>query len=137
MKRRLNDPPPIRRPKPAAAVKTDVPIARRKKKDRKPHGGRWEILNHFVDHQMSELTPTQRAVWFCIFRDEKNGITKTGQSDIARRCSLSRESVNRAISQLEARGLIKTLRQGGMNRGMSWYQIQAENRFYNVTPASH
>ena len=124
MSRRLNDPQQITRPRAAAVVNTAVPPARRKKKQPKRSGDRWQVFNAFVDQAMQELLPAQRAVWLVLFRDERYGIAKTAQSDVARRCGVSRESVSRAIAELEGRGLIKTLRQGGMNRGMSWYQIQ-------------
>tara|TARA_R110000868_G_scaffold391868_1_gene662197 strand:+ start:6696 stop:7079 length:384 start_codon:yes stop_codon:yes gene_type:complete len=127
MKRRLNDPPPIRSASKKVTEPAAPPAKKQRQKKPKNSGQRWQMFNVFVDQIMHELLPAQRAVWLVLFRDERNSVAKTGQSDIAKRCGLSRESVNRAIAELESRGLIKTLHQGGINRGSSWYQVLSKN----------
>ncbi len=120
-RRRLNDPQPLRpvRSEPAKPERQTKP-----KKD----ASRWQELNQFIDITMRDLTPAQTAVWLVLFRDERKGVSKTAQSDIARRCGLTRESVSRAIAELERRGLVQTLHQGGLNRGLSWYRVTALNK---------
>ena len=124
-KRRLNDPPRLR------VVRDDG-----QKPERKPNhtttpkrdANRWQELNHFIDVTMRDLTPAQTAVWLTLFRDERKGVSKSAQTDIARRCGLSRESVSRAIVELERLGLVQTIHQGGLNRGFSWYRVTALNK---------
>lgn len=124
-KRRLNDPPPLR------VVRDDVAKPESKTPHKKPtkrDGNRWNELNQFIDITMRELTPAQTAVWLTLFRDERKGVSKSAQTYIAERCGLSRESVSRAINELERRGLVQTLHQGGLNQGLSWYRVKALNK---------
>lgn len=94
----------------------------------KRDANRWQELNNFIDITMRDLTPAQTAVWLVLFRDERKSVSKSAQTDIARRCGVSRESVSRAIAELERRGLIQTLHQGGLNQGLSWYRVTALNK---------
>jgi len=121
-KRRLNDPPPMRDETAKPEPKTSD------KKTPKRDAGRWNELNTFIDITMRDLTPAQTAVWLTLFRDERKSVSKSAQTDIAKRCGLSRESVSRAIVELERRGLVQTIRQGGLNRGFSWYRVRALNK---------
>ena len=123
-RKRLNDPPPFKpgRSEPAK------PESKTKTKAPKKEPNRWQELNNFIDITMRDLTPAQTAVWLVLFRDERRGVSKSAQPDIARRCGLSRESVSRAITELERRGLVQTLHQGGLNRGLSWYHVKALNK---------
>ena len=124
-KRRLNDPPPLR------VVRDDAAKPEPKtpnKKTTKRDGNRWNDLNQFIDITMRDLTPAQTAVWLTLFRDERKGVSKSAQTYIAERCGLSRESVSRAINELERRGLVQTLHQGGLNQGLSWYRVKALNK---------
>ena len=124
-KRRLNDPPPLRVVRDDAA-KTEAKTPH--KKPTKRDGNRWNELNQFIDVTLRELTPAQTAVWLTLFRDERKGVSKSAQTYIAERCGLSRESVSRAINELERRGLVQTLHQGGLNQGLSWYRVKALNK---------
>jgi len=124
-KRRLNDPPPLRVVRDDAA-KTEAKTPH--KKTTKRDGNRWNELNQFIDVTMRELTPAQTAVWLTLFRDERKSVSKSAQTYIAERCGLSRESVSRAINELERRGLVQTLHQGGLNQGLSWYRVRALNK---------
>ena len=124
-KRLLNDPPPLR------VVRDDAAKPEPKtpnKKTTKRDGNRWNDLNQFIDITMRDLTPAQTAVWLTLFRDERKGVSKSAQTYIAERCGLSRESVSRAINELERRGLVQKLHQGGLNRGLSWYRVKALNK---------
>lgn len=86
---------------------------------------RWPMLNHFVDVTMSDLSPRELKVWLVLFRDSKNGIAQTAQGYIATRTGLKRPTVSAAIAELEARGLIRTIHAGGLNRGISRYEVRA------------
>lgn len=87
---------------------------------------RWGILNEFVDVTMVDLTPRELKVWLVLFRDakSKNGIAQTTQGYIAKRSGLRRPTVSTAIAQLEARGLVRTIHAGGLNRGISRYEVR-------------
>jgi len=86
---------------------------------------RWAMLNQFVDVTMSTLTPRQIKVWLTLFRDSKNGVAQTAQTYIASRTGLRRPTVSAVIAELEARGLVRTIHSGGLNRGISRYEIRA------------
>ena len=121
-KRRLNDPPPLR------VVRDDVAKLEPKTPNKKPtkrDGNRWKDLNQFIDISLRELNRRQIAVWLILFRDARNGVATTSQTDIARRSGLQRPTVSTTIGELEALGLIQTMHQGGLNRGMSKYRIQS------------
>lgn len=98
--------------------------ATRSRKRTKNASGRFAVLNAFVDAGMAELSRIEIAAWFCLFRDtQKNGTAKVAHAYVAERCGCSRESVTRALTRLEKKGLVKTIRQGGLNRGLCIYKI--------------
>ncbi len=88
-------------------------------------GQRFKMLNDFVDITMQQLTPRQTAVWFCLFRDSRNGTASAAQSYIALRCGLQRPTVSTTIGELEALGLVVIIHRGGINRGLSRYGVCA------------
>jgi DNA-binding MarR family transcriptional regulator len=82
------------------------------------------MLNQFVDVTMVDLTPRQIKVWLTLYRDSKNGIAQTAQGYIAQRTGLRRPTVSEVIAELEARGLVRTIYAGGLNRGISRYEVR-------------
>lgn len=90
---------------------------------KKASANRFEVLNRFVDWSMADLTRAEIAVWLILFRDTRDGIAKTSQTDIANRGGLSRQHVSRAIQGLKKRGLLKVVYQGAFRRGVSWYRV--------------
>ena len=114
--------------RPADGPTDAVPTARRQKGHNthpKRTTERWGILNQFVDVVMVDLSPRELKVWLVLFRDSKNGIAQTSQGYIAKRAGLRRPTVSAAIAALEARGLIRTIHAGGLNRGISRYEVRA------------
>ena len=95
---------------------------KRKQNNRKA-ANRFSDLNNFVDCTMGSLTRNEMAVWFILYRDTRNGIAATSQDDIARRAGVSDRTVRRIIKQLEERKLLKTVYQGGLQRGSSKYRV--------------
>lgn len=87
------------------------------------HKNRFAVLNTFVDETAAELTRGDIMVWLVLYRDTRNGIARTGQSDIARRAGISERQVRRVIDRLEKRRLLKTVYRGGLNRGPSRYRV--------------
>jgi hypothetical protein len=86
---------------------------------------RFAVLNAFVDSTMSELSRSEIAVWFVLYRDTRNGTVKTSQANIARRAGTSVRGVKDALKNLTAAGLLRVVFQGGLNRGPSRYQVKA------------
>lgn len=122
LKRRLNDPPPLR------VVRDDVANPERKPphtKHPKRDGNRWNELNQFIDITMRDLKPRQRAVWLTLFRDCRNGVASVSQIYIGKRCGLRRPTVSSTIGELEALGLVTTIHTGGVGRGVSRYRVQS------------
>jgi len=119
--------PPMesRQPKPEKPGTQEPHEPRNSRQRSKPKrsGQRFKILNDFVDCTMQQLTPRQTSVWFCLFRDSRNGVAKSAQVYVAQRCGLKRPTVSTTIGELEALGLVVTIHQGGVNRGLSWYRV--------------
>lgn len=88
-------------------------------------GERFALLNSFVDFSLGQLTRAEIAVWLILFRDSRTGTARTGYDDLARRAGCNRRNVGRAVRRLEKLGLLKTVFQGGLNRGSSRYSVQA------------
>ena len=87
-------------------------------------GDRFRTLNAFVDATMRELTPSEKIVWFVLFRDVRNGVASVAQTDIAIRSGLTQSTVSLAIQRLVGRGLVRVVRQGGFRSGPSTYVVR-------------
>ena len=109
---------------------TDARTAERPPPKQKPNyrktGKRFELLNAFVDSVAHELTRSEILVWMILYRDTRNGIARTSQTDIARRAGTSTRTVCRAINRLRKRGLLIVVYLGGLNRGPSKYRVLVE-----------
>lgn len=90
-------------------------------------GGRFAVLNAFVDFTLADLGRAEIAVWLVLYRDCRDGIARTGQTDLARRAGVSRRTVGRALRRLEKRGLVKIVHRGGLGRGLSRYRVRGLN----------
>ena len=92
---------------------------------RRRTGDRFAVLNNFVDFTMGRLRRSDIAVWLVLYRDvKKDGVARTGQTDIARRAGVSERTVRRTIRRLEARGLLVVVRRGGLSKGPSAYRVR-------------
>lgn len=89
----------------------------------KPKGDRFPMLNRFIDFTIRELDRNEIAVWLILFRDTREGIAATGQTDIARRAGVAARTVRRVISKLAARGLVQVVRRGSIGAGNSTYRV--------------
>lgn len=58
------------------------------KQKRRRTAGRFAVLNSFVDFALAGLGRADMAVWLILYRDTKDGIARTGQTDIARRAGV-------------------------------------------------
>ena len=56
---------------------------------------RFAVLNAFVDTTLAELSRSERAVWFVLYRDTRNGTVRPSQANIARRAGMSLRSVGK------------------------------------------
>ena len=97
--------------------------AAEKPKRPKEAGDRFATINAFVDFTLGGLTRNEAAVWLVLWRDTKAGTARTAQSDIARRAGIGRRTVVRMIDSLTTKGLLRTVHQGGLNRGMNVYRV--------------
>ncbi len=88
-----------------------------------PTGGRFELLNGFIDFDMGALTRGEVVVWMVLYRDARDGSSRTGQADVARRAGMSVRGVQKVIHKLEAKGLVAVVRRGGLGRGPSTYRV--------------
>lgn len=87
-------------------------------------GGRFREFNAFVDFTAGTLERSELLVWLTLFRDCRDGITRTGQADLARRTRIGERTVRHAIGKLVKRGLLKIVRRGGISAGPSTYRLR-------------
>lgn len=91
-------------------------------------GNRFAVMNAFVDVSLRHLKPAEVRVWLVLFRDAKrDGLSRTGQTDIARRTGVSVRAVGAAVRGLERAGLVKVVRRGRLNAGPSVYAVRGAN----------
>lgn len=108
-------PPPPPRPSPSPAPKPKPA----------PVGGRFGVLNEFVDVSMRGLSGSAVAVWLVLYRDTKpTGTVRTGQTDIARRAGLTPRGVRKGLAELVAAGLVEVMRRGRLGTGPSVYRVR-------------
>jgi hypothetical protein len=102
-----------------------APSAPAVKPKRRSRSERFVLLNAFVDFGLAGLTGAETKVWLILFRDTKTatGTARTGQTDIARRASLSRRGVQLALNKLTEKGLVTLVRRGRLNAGPSTYRV--------------
>ena len=86
-------------------------------------GDRFATINAFVDFTLAKRTRNEAAVWLVLWRDTKDGTTRTAQTDIARRAGINRRTVIRILGKLESTGLLRIVHRGGFNRGMNVYRV--------------
>lgn len=84
---------------------------------------RFAVLNNFIDFTLRDLRRNEAAVWLVLYRDSRDGIARTAQSDIARRSGVSDRTVRRILLKLAQLGLLKMTNRGGINRGPSSYRV--------------
>jgi len=103
----------------------DIEPARTVKPKRGTRSQRFAVLNAFADFALAGLTGSEAKVWLILFRDTKaaTGTARTGQADIARRAGLSPRGVRKALDKLQAKGLVKLVRRGRLNKGPSVYRV--------------
>lgn len=86
-------------------------------------GNRFKALNEFVDSTQRELSRSEMAVWFTLYRDTRpDGIARTSHDYLARRAGISTRQVSRAIDSLARRSLLKRVRRGSYF-GISAYRV--------------
>jgi hypothetical protein len=94
----------------------------------KPASGlRFVTLNAFVDFGLvgAKLTPAGALVWIVLYRFANPDGTVTVSADRIQACTgLSMKTVFRALKDLKAKGLVKVIARGGINRGASKYRIR-------------
>lgn len=85
---------------------------------------RFATLNAFADFGLAALTGAEVKVWLILFRDTKGtGTARTGQADIGRRAGIDARTVRRALTSLEAKGMVQVLHRGRLNVGPSVYRV--------------
>ena len=89
----------------------------------KATGDRFPTLNRFIDFTLRDLDRNEIAVWLILFRDTRDGIASTGQTDIGRRAGVAARTVRRVLAKLAARGLVQVVRRGRLGAGNSTYRV--------------
>ncbi len=100
------------------------------KKSTKYHE-RWMVFNRLIDVEQRHLTDSEFRVLLTLFRDAKNGIARTAQTDLARRTGKCRGTVVRAIKKLIEKDVIEIVTQGGLfgpegQKEVSRYRIRQD-----------
>ena len=100
----------------AKASNKDTPAGHRK-------GDRWAAFNQFVDGSLRDTSEAELRVWLVLFRDVRNGLARTGMTDIAKRAGLSRRGVVKAVAGLKRRRLIEVVARGSVNGSPNVYRV--------------
>ena len=90
--------------------------------------GRWGMLNDFADFTSGTLSPTEQALWYQLYRNERDGRVQISQAELARRIRRSDRTVRTVLRKLESVGLVEDIRRGSLNRGLSIYRIRARRK---------
>jgi hypothetical protein len=89
-------------------------------------GGRWAVLNAFVDVTIRDLDGSTVKVWFILFRDTKqDGLARASDADLGRRAGVSVRTIYTARKRLERAGLLRVVRKGRLGAGGSIYRVLA------------
>lgn len=107
-----------------AAVEADAaskPQSAQAKRRRNPE--RWATFNTFVDVTAKELTPAELLCWLVLYRDIRNGVARTGMTDIARRAGLTRRGVVKAIGGLKEKRLVEVVTRGSKDGSTNVYRV--------------
>jgi len=88
-------------------------------------GSRFKLFNGFVDFDLAKLRRNDLAVWVVLFRltDATTNTARASYQTIAASAGCSAATVKRAVKQLRERGLLRVVRQGGMNKGPSTFRV--------------
>ncbi len=86
---------------------------------------RFRELNTFVDFVLRHLTNAEARCWLILWRDSREGLASTAQTDLAQRAGLAPRNVRRALERLKVKGLLVVVHQGGYRAGKSTYRVRA------------
>ena len=112
--------PPMNPPRPRTTANNGKA---EKPKRTKQTAERFGTINAFTDFTLGSLSRNETAVWLILWRDERNGTSRTSQADLARRAGVTRRTVVRVLDRLESKHLLRRIRRGGLNRGLSVYRV--------------
>ena len=84
--------------------------------------------NHFLDKHARTLTSAAVVVWALLWRDERDGGSRTAVSDLARRAGVSQATAQRALRLLRESGFITVRHRGYPTRGPTVYRVFASPR---------
>lgn len=116
-----DEPPPLE----PAPTPSRANAGRKPKRQAATDGGRFGVLNRFVDLTLRRIDPTAAAVWLVLYRDTKrDGLARTAQADIGRRIGRCVRTVYAALRRLEGLGLLIVVRRGRLNTGATVYRAR-------------
>ena len=89
---------------------------------------RWQTLNQFVDLVLRDLSGGEVAVWLVLFRDARDGKARTGITDLATRCGMSRRGITKALALLKEKRLVEVIRRGSAAGAPNVYAVRGAPR---------
>jgi len=97
---------------------------RRSRRGSRRHAERWRLVNRFLDDDAGSMSRGAVLVWLALWRDTKaDGMACASIGNLAGRIRGSRNTVCRALSSLESRGLVEVVRRGSVNGGATVYRV--------------
>ena len=122
-------PPPIDEPNESEARNVvRMPSAPRPAPKGATNAGRFEKINAFVDFSMCECTSCAALVWVALWRSERGGVATVAHDVLASRVGRNRRSVQRAVRELEGKGLLHVTKRGGLSAGPNSYELRGAQR---------
>ena len=106
-------------------MKTAYSNANQPKAARPNHNKRrWHTFNRFLDDIARSLPNSAALIWLLLFRHADNrGEVTLGTAHITKTLGIGRRTVSRGLAQLREAGLLKVLKAGNPNQGISTYKI--------------
>ena len=87
--------------------------------------GRFKTFRLFLDRGVPEakLTLAEYAVWSCMWNEERHGYVQISFGQLTRQTPLSRHGVQKAVSSLQAKEMIRLVKKGNIQGACNRYML--------------
>ena len=107
-------------------------------KAKKGNGGRWRLLNNWVDYGQHYFSTAECAVWLTIFRlsDGTTNTVKFGVRDLADRAGVSKNTADSAVRKFVEEGVLVCIKKSSWKGVPSIYRLNDATERLTQRPAN-
>ena len=107
-------------------------------KVKKGNGGRWRLLNNWVDFGQHYFSTAECAVWLTIFRlsDGTTNTVKFGVRDLADRAGVSKNTADSAVRKFVEEGVLVCIKKSSWKGVPSIYRLNDATERLTQRPAN-